>query len=169
MSRRQPPVLRAGSGDTHEARVAVLEQRFSDEMRARCSWCNQVSAARAGQWIEVFLSTPGSGIAPAHVFRCETCENATFESLAGSSLLMVTRRHGGHAHNTPAAGTQSPVDTLAGAREPRPALAPVGTDPRPPKPAAKNQRAAARAKKKGKEKVSGKSAKIPGKPAVAPG
>lgn len=76
MNKRQPPIVRAGSGDSHEARLAVLEQRFSDDMQARCSWCNQVASAKQGEWLEVLISSPGTGIRPAHVFRCLGCEGA---------------------------------------------------------------------------------------------
>ncbi|MGH2771774.1 MAG: hypothetical protein ACRDIU_01350 [Actinomycetota bacterium] len=170
MSRRQPPVLRAGSGDTHDARVAVLEKRFSEEMQARCSWCNRVSGARLGQWIEVFLSTPGSGIAPAHVFRCESCETATAGALAGSSVLMVPRRAGRQPKNGSGEAPPPPLDTLSGARELRRSLAPVGTDPRPPKPAEKAARAASTAKKQSKPKAAAaRSRKVSGNPAVAAG
>lgn len=88
MSKRQSPLVRAGSGDSHEARIAVLEQRFSDEMKARCSWCNAVKSARDGEWLEVVFSSPGTGIRPAHVFRCLGCEGAT-AGLSGSRVLAV--------------------------------------------------------------------------------
>lgn len=83
MSKRQPPTIRAGSGDSHEARLAVLEQRFSDDMQARCSWCNHVRSAKQGEWIEVVISSPGTGVRPAHVFRCMGCEAAPVNVTGG--------------------------------------------------------------------------------------
>lgn len=91
MSPRQSPIIRAGSGDSHEARIAVLEQRFSDDMRARCSWCNDIRGAREGQWIEVLLSTAGTGITSSHVFRCLDCDPALAEAGA-TSFVAVPRR-----------------------------------------------------------------------------
>ncbi|MGI8426974.1 MAG: hypothetical protein ACR2FO_07030 [Actinomycetota bacterium] len=90
VSRRQRPLVRAGSGEVHEARLAVLEGRFSEDTKARCSWCNIVRQAKQGEWLEILISSPGSGIRPAYVFRCLECEAAPV-SAATTGIVAVPR------------------------------------------------------------------------------
>jgi len=91
VSHRQRPLIRAGSGDVHEARLAVLEGRFSEETKARCSWCNQVRQAKLGEWLEILISSPGTGIRPACVFRCLECEAAPISVASRSGIVAVPR------------------------------------------------------------------------------
>lgn len=135
MNKRQPPIVRAGSGDSHEARIAVLEQRFSDDMQARCSWCNQVACAKEGEWLEVIISTPGTGVRPAHVFRCLGCEAAP-QGFSGGIVAVPSggRRPG---QSPPPAPVPSRHDESAAAAVPTKAAAERGrsgkTAGRPPR------------------------------------
>ncbi|MGH2768470.1 MAG: hypothetical protein ACRDIF_05880 [Actinomycetota bacterium] len=90
MSQRRPP-RRAGSGDNHEARLAIIEQRFPEALQARCSWCGRVHAARQGLWIEVLLSAPGAGVTSTHVFRCLACE-VTDSTHSPSGVVAIPRQ-----------------------------------------------------------------------------
>lgn len=89
--KRRAPTRRAGSGDNHEARIAILEHRFPETLQARCSTCGEVARARDGEWREVVLSAPGSGIVTTHVFRCNGCDKSG-ERYAGSSIVAVPRQ-----------------------------------------------------------------------------
>lgn len=118
LSKRQAPIVRAGSGDSHEARLAVLEQRFSDDIQARCSWCSQVASAKQGEWLEIIISTPGTGIRPAHVFRCMGCEAAP-ETVSGGMVAVPSgaRRPGQSPPPVPEA-KPLPIPDTGGARTP---------------------------------------------------
>ncbi len=62
-------------------------------MQARCSWCGQVQIARDGTWVEVFLSSPGTGVASTHVFRCSLCVHTESKGrVVGTGIVAVQRR-----------------------------------------------------------------------------
>jgi hypothetical protein len=73
--------------------LAILEQRFPETMQARCSWCGDVQIARDGTWVEVFVSSPGTGVASTHVFRCRLCVHTESKGRGvGTGIVAVPRK-----------------------------------------------------------------------------
>jgi len=62
-------------------------------MQARCSWCNQIRSAKQGAWLEVLISTPGTGVTNSHVFRCLECESVA--QSVGRGIVTVPRASAG--------------------------------------------------------------------------
>ena len=74
-----PSMRKPTQPEAHRGRVALLEGRFPEGMKTRCSWCREIREVQEGSFVSV---TEGRGGAETRFFKCDKCGGGKSQTAA---------------------------------------------------------------------------------------